>query len=1000
MAALLLAAGSLGVATTPPLMPGGAAAGDGVKQWGQLTFAAGSVMEKVDRNVRLTTSGPLLRAIQQSGFYEDCKTFVDMPMLHDPEEVLEDFAKLPAEPSNRDLEEFIERNFEPAGVDLVHAEPIDFSADPEFVKRIASPELREFAYYIHSIWPQLFRRVDPAVEMYQQRHTLLALPYPVVVPGGRFRESYYWDSYWIVEGLLVSGMLTSARGVIKNLLHYIEGFGFVPNGGRCYYMDRSQPPMLSEMVATYYRHTGDAALLRQALPLLDREYAFWMSGSLGRRGHAVTLTDGAGTEHVLNVYTSREARPRPESYREDLELTENLSGEAAEALWRNIRAAAESGWDFSSRWMADGKDLGTTDTCEIVPVGLNAILLRFEQNMATLYAALARADADAVQAGLDAAYHIKRYLAAAEARRAAIDAFLWWPQGAQWRDYHAKLERQISWAGTSAANWLPLWAGCLPPDDPNLPRAIGALDASGLLQPAGVQTTTQESGQQWDAPNAWPPLQHMIIEGLQRCGHPDGQQLAQVLAAAWVGSNFVAWRRSGFMFEKYDATRIGEGGGGGEYTPQTGFGWSNGVVLKLLAVYGATLEFVEGGRDKDPRPMYNSRYAQHRILDAWAGQDAYVLPKQLTPRQLAALDVDSIGEPSRRQRWLGNVPLVSQALAVGANWAESREWRSFLGGLREARVERARRGGLPGVLGDAAATVRAAWAWVGGLRERRKAAAADRVKQAEEGKAKERLRRLELRDALESAPRRGWLICQGRPYTSSWRAFSPGTLGRLNWRDLSGRSGGRKGYAFGDLTRLAYGRMFKGEAASVRKFKYAVLGADGVLQLYEPDEAPPGTDAPPVAPSTLTSSLDLSDPAGPMRMKLQGAELRTLWGETPDAGEVLYSVAPGADPSVAAAAVEAARAEVEKAAAELGVVEVDSDGRKLYTLTVSSAALDNEHPETWRLASHSREDAAEWATALGLAVQRVDGSEEYDRSGFMDGETNNEMNKDAWRGGW
>ena len=288
-------------------------------------------MEKVDRNVRLTTSGPLLRAIQQSGFYEDCKTFVDMPMLHDPEEVLEDFAKLPAEPSNRDLEEFIERNFEPAGVDLVHAEPIDFSADPEFVKRIASPELREFAYYIHSIWPQLFRRVDPAVEMYQQRHTLLALPYPVVVPGGRFRESYYWDSYWIVEGLLVSGMLTSARGVIKNLLHYIEGFGFVPNGGRCYYMDRSQPPMLSEMVATYYRHTGDAALLRQALPLLDREYAFWMSGSLGRRGHAVTLTDGAGTEHVLNVYTSREARPRPESYREDLELTENLSGEAAEA---------------------------------------------------------------------------------------------------------------------------------------------------------------------------------------------------------------------------------------------------------------------------------------------------------------------------------------------------------------------------------------------------------------------------------------------------------------------------------------------------------------------------------------------------------------------------------------------------------------------------------------------------------------------------------------------
>ena len=245
----------LGVATTPPLI-GGAAAGDGVKQWGQLPFAAGSVMEKVDRNVRLTTSGPLLRAIQQSGFYEDCKTFVDMPMLHDPEEVLEDFAKLPAEPSNRDLEEFIERNFEPAGVDLVHAEPIDFSADPEFVKRIASPELREFAYYIHSIWPQLFRRVDPAVEMYQQRHTLLALPYPVVVPGGRFRESYYWDSYWIVEGLLVSGMLMSARGVIKNLLHYIEGFGFVPNGGRCTHGPLAAADALGDGAMYYHGRRG------------------------------------------------------------------------------------------------------------------------------------------------------------------------------------------------------------------------------------------------------------------------------------------------------------------------------------------------------------------------------------------------------------------------------------------------------------------------------------------------------------------------------------------------------------------------------------------------------------------------------------------------------------------------------------------------------------------------------------------------------------------------
>ena len=143
-----------------------------------------------------------------------------------------------------------DENFLPAGVDLQHSEPVDFEPNPTFTQKISSPGLREFGYFIHSIWPQLFRRVDPQVREHQQRHSLLALPHPIVVPGGRFRESYYWDSYWIVEGLLVSGLTSSARGVIKNLLSYIESFGFVPNGGRCYYMDRSQPPMLSEMVCT------------------------------------------------------------------------------------------------------------------------------------------------------------------------------------------------------------------------------------------------------------------------------------------------------------------------------------------------------------------------------------------------------------------------------------------------------------------------------------------------------------------------------------------------------------------------------------------------------------------------------------------------------------------------------------------------------------------------------------------------------------------------------
>ena len=364
--------------------------------------------------------------------------------------------------------------------------------------------------------------------------------------------------------------------------------------------------------------------------------------------------------------------------------------------------------------------------------------------------------------------------------------------------------------------------------------------------------------------------------------------------------------------------------------------------------------------------MYNSRYAQHRILDAWAGQDAYVLPKQLTPRQLAALDVDSIGEPSRRQRWLGTVPLVSQALAVGANWAESREWRSFIGGLREARVERAprrpprrarRRGGdgARGVgVGGRAARVR-----------RRQPTASSRRR-----RGRRRSGSAASSSATHSSRRRaaaGHL--PGRPYTSSWRLL-PGHLGPPLRRSLGalGRAQGvrlrrpgaprvRSDHSRADDVRpqVQVRRAGRRRRPPVR----ARRGAAGHRR------AAGGAEHADVVPRPLRPrGADEDEAAGRRAAHAVGRDARRRRGALP--------VAPGADPSVAAAAVEAARAE-SKGGDELGVVEIDSDGRKLYTLTVSSAAL-GEHPETWRLASHSREDAAEWATALGLAVQRVDGS--------------------------
>lgn len=140
--------------------------------------------------------------------------------------------------------------------------------------------------------------------------------------------------------------------------------------------------------------------------------------------------------------------------------------------------------------------------------------------------------------------------------------------------------------GCYASNWVPLWCGCAEPGSPQAAAAVGGLRASGLLQPGGVATSLYATGQQWDAPNAWPPLVHMVVEGLAASGVEGAPELALQLAATWVRANAAAFEATCHMHEKYSAAVPGGVGGGGEYGPQVGFGWSNGVLLDLLHQYG------------------------------------------------------------------------------------------------------------------------------------------------------------------------------------------------------------------------------------------------------------------------------------------------------------------------------------------------------------------------------------------------------------------------------
>ncbi|CAN5417504.1 alpha,alpha-trehalase TreA [soil metagenome] len=413
----------------------------------------------------------------------------------------------------------------------------------------ADPSRPPVQDHIAALWPQLTRA--PLAET--PGGSALALPDRYVVPGGRFREMYYWDSYFTMLGLKADGHGDLVDSMLADFVSLIDRYGHVPNGTRTYYVERSQPPVLYLMLALSDTH--DPAIEAKRLAALQREHAFWMAPE-----RVVTMPDG----NVLNRYYSHADRPREESWREDVALQERTR-RAAGPLYRDIRAAAESGWDFSSRWFADGKTLATIDTTNVVPVDLNSLLYGMEDAIA----GRCREVGDVACA--------KQYDALANARRGAIEKYLWDDKGGRYGDWD--IAKAGLRCGLSAATAFPLFTGLAAPDRADL---VAATIGESLVAPGGLRTTLARTGEQWDSPNGWPPLQWIAIEALDRTGHDTA---ARELAQRFLATVLHEYRASGRMLEKYDVEQA-RPGGGGEYPLQDGFGWTNGVVRALIARYG------------------------------------------------------------------------------------------------------------------------------------------------------------------------------------------------------------------------------------------------------------------------------------------------------------------------------------------------------------------------------------------------------------------------------
>ncbi|MEO1624025.1 MAG: alpha,alpha-trehalase TreF [Bacteroidota bacterium] len=488
--------------------------------------------------------GELFRAVQLAAVFPDSKTFTDCT----------------AKSAAKDIREAYQKEKDLPGFDLTAFVLKHFDKPRQYASGFQSDSKRTVDEHINALWPVLTRQADSSLN----GSTLLPLPKSYIVPGGRFGEIYYWDSYFTILGLQAAGKMGMVRNMADNFAYLIDTVGFVPNGNRTYFLGRSQPPFFSLIVRVLAEVEGEKALL-DYLPQLQKEYNFWMNGRESQ------LSDGTQSFRrvvrineslVMNRYWDDRPAPRPESYKEDVELVEGISDRPAERVYRDLRAACESGWDFSSRWFKDAQYLASIHTTDILPVDQNALLYHLEGCMADAYRA--KGDSSVAQ----------QFDEAARKRKEGVAQFCWDEKAGFFVDYD--FVQQQPTGVHSLAGMFPLFFKMASAEQA---ERVAEKIEKYFLKAGGVVTTLNNTGQQWDAPNGWAPLQWITIQGLRNYGH---DELANSIRQRWIDLNNKVYKNTGKMVEKYNVEDMGLEAGGGEYPVQDGFGWTNGVLLKLL----------------------------------------------------------------------------------------------------------------------------------------------------------------------------------------------------------------------------------------------------------------------------------------------------------------------------------------------------------------------------------------------------------------------------------
>ena len=469
----------------------------------------------------IQASGELFTAVQSSSVLKDSKTFVDSIPRNEPKLILELYRKEKSK-TNFNLKTFVQSHFD---------------VPSELSEKINLPENRTMREHIKLLWQILKRE---ALSNVNKNSTLIPIPKPYIIPGGRFREIYYWDSYFTMHGLLADGEIEIVENMIDNFAYLIDEFGFIPNGNRVYYLTRSQPPFFAPIIDSMCKYKKADKWGLKYLPHLEKEYRFWCGDKTKNitSNHAIEVLSGK----FLNRYFDPEELPREESYLEDVTTLQGFPIEDKGRMYQNIRSAAESGWDFSSRWFKDLTSLTSCIASEILPVDLNCLLLFSESFISRLYELNNNKD--------------KRnfYSQLAKERVELIKKYFWDEEKKFYFDYNWKTKERTNVYSLAAC--YPLYFNIA---EKEMASHVKEKIESDFLKAGGVITTTNLTGQQWDAPNGWAPLQWITIKGLRNYKF---NELADEIKNGWLTLNQKVFERTGKMFEKYNVDDVSLHAGG------------------------------------------------------------------------------------------------------------------------------------------------------------------------------------------------------------------------------------------------------------------------------------------------------------------------------------------------------------------------------------------------------------------------------------------------------